>query len=278
MVSMAPAVPGTNWLADTRLVAGLRELGRHRELFMTLWVRDVKVRYRQSVLGLYWALLHPLAIALVLTVAFSIVVRVPVEGAPYFLFALSGLLVWNFFAHGVADATDSLVRHASLVGKVPFPKELLPLATVAARGVDLACALAIVAVLTAFLGNGLHLAALWLPALFLVLATFTAGLALLCAMANLYYRDVRQVVAVAIPLWMYLTPVIYPAEMVPDSLRAFLMLNPLAALVTATRDALVFGASPAWTGLVSAGAMSVGLLAAGYWLFKRHEPAFAEVV
>lgn len=255
----------------------LRLLMKHRELFVTLLVRDVKVRYRQSVLGIYWALLHPLAIALVLTLAFSIIMRVSVGDVPYFLFALSGLLVWNFFAHGVADATESLVAHANLVTKVPFPRELLPLSAVAARCVDYFFSLAIVVALSLVLGQGAHVSLLWVPLLLLLGIQFTAAIGLLLAMGNLYYRDVRQLVTILLPLWMYLTPIIYPPDVVPEAFRFLLWINPVAGLVEAHRDVILYGQAPEWLPLFAAAIVSSAALALAYLFFKHRDPAFAEV-
>lgn len=275
---LSRSIPVTRWPTRTGLFHHLLRLARYRELFFTLLLRDIKARYRQSVLGLYWALLHPLAIALAFTLAFSFIVRVSVGGVPYFLFALSGILVWNFFAHGLADATESLVAHASLVTKVPFPRELLPLSAVAARCVDFFCSLGVVLALSLVFGLGVHLALVWMPLVFVLQLLFTAALGLVLSMANLYYRDIRQMVSVVLPLWMYMTPVIYPAELVPQALRFLLWLNPMAGLVAASRNIILYGTPPDWSPLLTTGVTTLVVLALAYVAFKHREPAFAEVV
>ncbi|MFQ5875801.1 MAG: ABC transporter permease [Dehalococcoidia bacterium] len=277
-MSASQAVPVIIWPARVSIFQHLSRLAGHWELFLTLLLRDIKVRYRQSVLGLYWAVLHPVAIALVFTLAFSFIVRISTGDVPYFLFALAGLPAWNFFGHGLADSTESLVRHTNLVTKVAFPKELLPLSSVCARALDFFGSLIVVVALSLILGQGIHPSLLWVPFVFILLTLFTTGLGLFFAMSNLYFRDMRQVVTVLLPLWMYMTPIIYPPDLVPEAFRFLLWLNPLAGLVTATRNAVLYGTSPDWLPLLSTVVATLVVLTLAYVLFKRKEPAFAEVV
>ena len=164
------------WPASAGTLAQASDLLRRRELFRTLLQRDVKARYTQSVLGLYWALVHPLTMALVFTVAFSIIARVAVEGAPYFLFVLCGLMVWNFFSHSLADATETLLRNTNLVTKVPFPKEVLPLTSVAARLVDFLFALLVVFAIVLIVDPRFSWTFLWVPLLLGIQVIFVLGM------------------------------------------------------------------------------------------------------
>ena len=162
----------------------------------------------QSVLGLYWVFINPLVTTAVLTIVFSLLIRVPSEGTPYFLLVLTGLLGWNFFANAVSDATQSLLVYSNLLGKVPFPREVLPSASVAARAVDFAASAVVLLVLVViFSPQGLGPTALWLPLLLLVQFTLALGAGFFCSMANLFYRDVQQLVQLLLMLGFFLAPV-----------------------------------------------------------------------
>jgi ABC-type polysaccharide/polyol phosphate export permease len=262
-------------------IGPLGHLGRliaHRELLFLMVVRDLKARYTQSMLGLYWAVINPLVHALVFTAAFSIVVRVDVGDTPYFLFVLTGLLAWNLLSHGVADATESFVEHDNLVTKMPFPREVIPLSSVLARILDLVFSLLVLIVIMAVLRWPLHPHIMVVLPLVGLQVLFVSGIGLCTSMANLFYRDVRQLVVVGLPLWMYLSPIIYPPALVPEHLQGLYKLNPMVGLVNAYRAVLLHGALPLWTDLLPVVAVTLVLLGGGYWWFKKLEPQFAEVV
>lgn len=276
------ARPGseTSYVFPTRLGlwAHLGRLAAYRELLFLMVGRDLKARYTQSMLGFYWAIVNPLVHALVFTAAFSIVVRVDVGDTPYFLFVLAGLLSWNLLSHAVADATESLVEHDNLVTKVPFPREVIPLSSVLARILDFLVSLLVLIVIMAVFGWPLHPHILAVLPLVVLQILFASGIGLWTSMANLFYRDVRQLVVVGLPLWMYLSPVIYPVTLVPGHLQGLYRLNPMVSLVSAYRAVLLHGVLPLWTDLVPLVIVTLVLLGVGYWLFKRLEPRFAEVV
>ena len=272
------------WRADAVVAPWQWAMGwvRYHPLFLELVRRNVKVRYVQSVLGLYWALINPLVTTAVLSVVFSVIVRVPVEDTPYFLFVLTGILGWNFFATAVTDATGSLLSYSNLLGKVPFPREVLPSASVASRVVDFAgSALVLLVLVVLFLPRGLGPTALWLPVLLLVQFIFALGVGFVVSMANLFYRDVQQLVQLLLMLGFFLTPVIYPIELLVERHQAFNLLgllNPVAVVIDGYRSVLLDHHSPDLASLGIATAISLGVLAAGYWLFKWQEPFFAERV
>jgi ABC-type polysaccharide/polyol phosphate export permease len=243
-----------------------------------MMVRDLKARYTQSMLGLYWAVINPLVHALIFTAAFSIIIRVDVGDTPYFLFVLTGLLSWNLLSHAVADATESLVAHDNLVTKMPFPREVIPLSSVLARILDFFFSILVLMAIMLVLRWPLHPYILAVLPLVGLQILFASGVGLCTSMANLFYRDVRQLVVVVLPLWMYLSPVIYPPTLVPEQLRGLYLLNPMAGLVNAYRGVLLHGALPSWTDLAPMAACTLVLLGGGYWLFKKLEPRFAEVV
>ncbi|MFQ5875630.1 MAG: ABC transporter permease [Dehalococcoidia bacterium] len=270
----------TSYVFPTRMgIWGhLGRLVAYRELLFLMVARDLKARYTQSLLGFYWAVINPLVHALVFTAAFSIVVRIDVGDTPYFLFVLTGLLSWNLLAHSVADATESLVEHDNLVTKVPFPREVIPLSAVLARILDFLLSLLVILALMAAFRWPLHPYILLALPLGGLQVLFALGVGLCTSMANLFYRDVRQLVAVGLPLWMFLSPVIYPVTLVPEQLQGLYRLNPMVGLVNAYRGVLLHGALPPVTDLVPVAAFSLVLLGGGFWLFKKLEPRFAEVV
>ncbi len=278
--SPAAVEPPASYTFPARL--GLREhlrrLAAYRELLLIMVARDLKARYTQSLLGLYWAVLNPLAYALVLTAAFSVVVRIDTGDTPYFLFVLTGLLSWNLFAHAAVDATESLVVHDNLVTKVPFPREVIPLSSVLARILDFMFSLLVLIGLMAVFRWPLHPHILLVLPLMGLQILFVAGIGLCTSMANLFYRDVRQLVAVGLPLWMFLSPVIYPVKLVPEHLQGLYLLNPMAGLINAYRTALLHGTAPIWTDLIPVSGATLVLLVGGYLLFKKMEPKFAEMV
>lgn len=249
-----------------------------RELVATLASRDVRARYQQSILGLYWTLLNPLATAAVYTVVFSFIASVPVGQVPYAAFVLCGLVPWSFFANTIVNATNSLTGMAGLLTKVAFPREVLPLAAILARLVDLGVSLGIVLLILAWYRLPARWTLVLVPLPLAVELLFVLGLGLLLATANLFYRDVTQLLNVALSLWIFLTPVVYPLGQVPATLRPWIALNPLTPVVTVFRDLVLGDGAPDLSPLLPAAAMSLVVFVVGYALFKRLEPLFAETV
>lgn len=260
------------------LLGNLSRLLAYRELLLLMMGRDLKARYTQSLLGFYWAVLNPLVHGLIFTVAFSIIVRVDSGDTPYFLFVLTGLLSWNLLSHAVADTTESLVEHENLLAKAPFPREVIPLAAVLARILDFLFSLLILLAIILVFRWPLHPQIWLLLPLLLLQVLFAIGVGLCTSMANLFYRDIRQLVVVGMPLWMFLSPVIYPVNLVPDHLQGLYHLNPMVGLIGAYRSVILHGVLPSGTDLLPAVVLTLVLLVGGFWLFKKLEPRFAEVV
>jgi ABC-type polysaccharide/polyol phosphate export permease len=256
----------------------LRALWARRELVLTLARRDVRARYQQSILGIYWTAINPLATAAVYTVVFAFIARVPVGTTPYAVFVLSGLVPWSFFANALGNATNSLVGMAGLLTKVAFPREILPLAAILGRLIDLAASLGVLLLVMAWFGLPPRWTLLLLPIPLAIELAFLLGLGLLLAAANLFYRDVGQLLTVLLSLWIFLTPVVYPLDLVPASLRPWIALNPLTPVVVATRTLIVEGQLPDPGPLAGSAAISFVFLVGGYALFKWLEPVFAETV
>lgn len=267
-----------------RPISALRDLLAHRELIENLVVRDIKARYKQTTLGIAWAIFNPLVMAIIYSVIGALFFRQDV-GIHFAVFSYFGLLFWNLFAMGMLGATDSLVAHISLITKVYFPREVFPVATVASKVVDFGFGLlGMVPLLLIFRAMPSPMGLLMIIPLVLILLIFTMGIGLLLSCANLFNRDVRHIAALLTAAWMYLVPNLYPLEMVPEAYRRLYLLNPVAALIDTARK-LVFpqvqrgGESMIhWNYVGVAAFVSVIIFVIGYLVFKHYEPHFAESV
>jgi lipopolysaccharide transport system permease protein len=262
----------------------LRDVWEYRELLYFLVWRDVKVRYKQTALGAAWAILQPLLAMVVFTIFFGKLAGVGSEGLPYPIFSYTALLPWTFFAQGLSQSSDSLVGSANLVSKVYFPRLVIPTASVLAGVVDFAIAFVVLFGLMAYYGIWPSSAVVFLP-LFLLLAFATAlGVGMWLAALNVQYRDVKYVVPFFIQLWLFVTPVIYPASRVTTKLAEHGLptwiygLNPMAGVVEGFRWSLLgVGTRPGPVILASAAVTTV-LLLSGAFYFRRMERTFADVV
>ena len=264
--------------ARPRFSEALAELWRYRGLLRLWALREIRARYKQSVLGAAWALLQPLALAAMFSLVFARLLPLPADGPPYPLFSYSAVLVWTFFSTGISAAASSLTTHMNLVSKVYFPREVLPLAAVAAAGVDFLVASSGLVLLFLWYGWPLHWTAVWALPILAVLLLLMAGLGLLAAATIVYIRDLRFVVPLGLQLWFYASPVLYPVELVPERLRPWYALNPMVGLLGGLRDALLLGKSP--DPRLLGPALVLALLGAllGYAIFKRLEQGFADVI
>ncbi len=262
----------------------LRALWEYRELLYFLVWRDVKVRYKQTALGVLWVVLQPLLSTLVFTVIFGILLDVPSNGLPYPIFAYAGLLPWQYFASSLTRTSTNLVDNANLITKVYFPRLTIPLSGVLSSLVDFAVGLIMLGVLMLLYRVPLTPAVLLLP-LFLLLAMVTAlGFGLWLSALNVRYRDIKQLIPFIVQIWMYLTPVIWPVTIIPERFRALLALNPMTGVVSGFRWALLGDAS-AVTGMqapVGLFALSVviavGALISGLFFFRSTERTFADII
>lgn len=278
----APAddLPVTVITPDTGLGFGvLTELWRFRELLLFLVWRDVKIRYKQTVIGIFWALLQPLAVMGVLVFALGRVASQPDAATPYWLFVLAGLVPWTFLASAVSGAGMSVVANQQLVAKVYFPRVLLPLSAAGLAGVDflVGCAVLAVAALFAGVQPGWHLLAL--PLAVAVLVLVAAGLGLLLSAVTVKYRDFRVVLPLLMQMWLFLTPVIYlqaHGALGPVS-EAVQLLNPAHGVIAAFRAAAL-GTGFDWLALGASAAVGIVLFAVGLWYFHKVERSFADVI
>lgn len=265
--------PSRGWAA-----LQLRDVWEYRELLYFLVWRDVKVRYKQTALGIAWVALQPLATTIVFTLIFGNLAQLPSDNLPYAVFALAGLLPWNYFAGAIGRGGASLVGSAHLISKVYFPRLIIPIASVLGGLVDVVIVFGLLAVLMAVYGYFPSLSWLLLP-LFLLMAIATAlGVSLWLSALNVRYRDIGYLIPFLVQLWFFATPVVYPQSMIPAPWNVVYALNPMAGVVEGFRWALFGkGSAPGPVLLVSL-AMVALLLASGLYVFKRMERTFADVV
>jgi lipopolysaccharide transport system permease protein len=256
----------------------LRAIWRFRDLgYFFVW-RELKLRYKQTLLGTSWALIQPLLLTIIFAVIFGRLVRVPSDGIPYPLFAFVALVPWTFFSQGVTQGTRSLVANSSLISRVYFPRMLLPLASVSSFLVDLFATLVFAFGLMAWYGRGPGVEIVALPALLLLLLVTTVGVTLLLAAAGVQYRDVQFVIPFLIQVWLFATPIVYPATLVPDAWQLVYSLNPMVAVVEGFRWALVGGSAPGVLEVAISAATALALLVVGSAYFRRMERTFADVI
>jgi homopolymeric O-antigen transport system permease protein len=253
-------------------------LFHYRDLLFTLSVHRLKVRYKQSVLGPAWALLQPLALMLIYTVIFSRIVRVPTGGAPYAIFAYSALLPWTYFSTALSTATNSLVSHFSLVTKVYFPREILPLTYVVAALVDFLVASIVLGLMLAYYRVPLTANLFFAIPTLAVLTVFAVAVSLLLCAIQVRYRDIGVAMPLALQLWMFATPVVYPLSLVPARWRSLYILNPMVGVVESFRRVILEGKAPDVPALAMSTVVSLMLLPIAFIYFKRVEATVADII
>ncbi len=265
--------PASGWVA-----INLIELWEYRELLYFLTWRDIKVRYKQTVFGVAWAVLQPFSMMLIFTVFFGNLVGVPSDGLPYPIFAFAALLPWQLFSRALTDASTSLVVNERLITKVYFPRLLIPVSAVLASLVDFAIAFVLLLGMMVFYGIVPTGSVLMLP-LFVLLALMTAlGIGFWLSALNAQYRDVRYTLPFLTQFWLFATPVVYPSSLVPEQWRLLYGLNPMTGVVEGFRWALL-GTNTAPGPIVIVSALAAFLLlVSGAFYFRRMEKTFADVV
>jgi lipopolysaccharide transport system permease protein len=267
--------PRASWAAPN-----FRELWAYRELLYFLAWRDVKVRYKQTVLGVLWVVMQPLLMTVIFTVFLGGLARVPTGGLPYPLMVYTGLLPWTFFANAVTQSASSIVGNTNLITKVYFPRLIIPAAAVASRLIDFAVAFAILFGMMIYYRVGATRQIAMLPALVVMTALLALGVGMLVAALNVRYRDVGVVLPVLVQLWMFVSPVLYPASLVRNaSPRAFRLyaLNPMVGVVDGFRAALL-GKPLDRVPLVLAAVLTLAIVVCSTYIFRRVEKSFADVI
>jgi lipopolysaccharide transport system permease protein len=271
-------------IATRRLVPGkgMRfqrgdEIWRYRELLFFFVTRDIKIRYKQTLLGAGWAIIQPLMAMVVFTIFFGKLAHVPSDGLPYPVFSLAALVPWTYFASALSAGSASVGSYQRIISKVYFPRLLIPIAAVLSPLVDFAIAFGILVALMFWYGIVPGPALIWLPALMLLAVATAAATSVWLSALNVRYRDVRFVVPFVVQIWMFATPVAYPASLVPEKWRALYGLNPMAGVIEGFRWALVGGPAPGLMTLVSALVVAVAL-GGGVLYFRSVEGTFADLI
>lgn len=265
--------PGKSWA-----VVDFRELWAHRELFYFLVWRDLKVRYKQTVLGVAWAIIQPLFTMLIFTLFFGRLAGVPSDGVPYPVFVYAGLLLWTFFSNAVTASGNSLVGNSNLLSKVYFPRLFIPSATVGAALVDLSIAFVILVGLMIYYSVAVTWSILMLPVLVLLTTLLAVAIGTWLSALNVKYRDIRFALPFLIQVWMFVSPIIYPPSFVPEKWRWLLALNPLTGIIDSFRVSLFGHQQFNWGMLAVSTVMTLALLAYSAYVFWRMEENFADIV
>ena len=255
----------------------LKELWAYRELVTSFTLRDIKLRYKQTGLGIAWAVLQPLLTMVIFTVFFGGLAKIPSDGIPYPLFVLAALLPWTLFAEGLTRSTTSMVTNSNIMTKVYFPRLIMPLSSIISPLVDFAVSFIILIAMMVYYGFMPTFNILFLP-VFLLLALATAlGVGLWLSALNVKYRDFQYTVPFLIQIGLYASPVVYASSLVPESLRVWYGLNPMAGVIEGFRWALLGSGAPSAMVLVSVG-MVIVLLVSGMFYFRRMEQYYADIV
>jgi lipopolysaccharide transport system permease protein len=254
----------------------LREVWAYRELLYFLTWRDLKVRYKQTILGALWVIIQPLFTMLVFSVFFSKLIGNP-DGIPYPLFLYTGILPWTFFANSVVNSSNSLVGSANLITKVYFPRMIIPAAAVAAGLVDFGVASVVLVCLTLYYNVALTWGMLWLPFLVLLATLLALAIGLAVSALSVKYRDIRHALPFVLQLWMFSSSIIYPTSLFSEKWRWLLAINPITGIVEGFRSALL-GRALDWHALSISTAMILVLLVCSAYIFRRIETSFADLI
>ena len=254
-----------------------KELWQFRELLFLMLGRDIKVRYKQTVLGIAWAVLQPLVTMLIFSIIFGRLAKIPSDGLPYPLFVFSGLIAWTFFSTAVSMGANSMVNAGPMISKVYFPRLIIPIASIGVGAVDFLISFLLLLIIMAFYGifpnSQILLLPIFLFGLFLTIFGLSAWLSSLTVM----YRDFRFIVPFMLQIWMYLTPVIYPLSFIPEKWQWLVYLNPVSGWVSAIRSS-VLGTEFNLLGLCSSVIFTIVILIIGLNFFKQTEQRFADVI
>lgn len=256
------------------MIKKINEIKEYKELLFNLTVKDLKLKYKNSALGFFWSFLNPLLMLVVYTFAFKFIMRVQIEN--YSVVLLAGLLPWNFFNASVQGSTMSLISNAGLIKKVYFPREIIPLSLIFSNFVNFLMTLVVLFAAMLLFGVNLGINILMLPVILFLLVMFTTGLSLMLASLNVFYRDISHFVEILFMAWIYLTPVIYSFEMIPEKYRIFLLLNPMTLVVELIRDTTIRNVFPNVSFLIALVGVASLMLFIGQRVFSKLDRDIAE--
>jgi lipopolysaccharide transport system permease protein len=276
--SSLPEEPVVEIKANRKWLAiNLKEIWAYRELLYFLTWRDVKVRYKQTLLGVAWVVIQPLMTMLITTIFFGKLMRVPSDGLPYSLFVFAGLLPWMFFAKAITQSGNSLVGSANLITKVYFPRLIIPSATVMSGLVDFAVSFVLLVALMIYYGVSLSAGILMFPVLVLLTTILALGAGMWLSALNVKYRDVAAMIPFIVQIGMFVTPIYYPSSLIPEKWQWAIKLNPLTGIIENIRASLL-GRPFDWQALAISAVIAFLLLISSAYAFKRMEKSFADFV
>ena len=272
------ALPVTVIQPSRRFSLNLRELAQYRELLFFLVWRDIKVRYKQTALGVSWALIQPVTAMIIFSVVFGRYAKIPSDGLPYPVFVYAGLLPWLYFAQTLTQSSMSIVGNTQLVTKIYFPRLVIPLASVVVPVVDFAIGLMVLVALMAWYGiaPGPELAVF--PAFLFLALVIAFGVGLWLSALNVRYRDVPYALPFMTQIWLFATPVVYPTSLIPDRWQWVISLNPMTGVIEGFRWSLLGGGAPSATVVVVSGSVGLVMLVSGLAYFRRVERGFADII
>jgi lipopolysaccharide transport system permease protein len=256
----------------------LAELWEYRELVYFFTWRDIKVRYKQTVLGALWAIIQPLFTMLIFTLFFGRLAKVPSDGIPYPIFSYTALVPWTFFATGLTQASNTLIQNSNMLKKIYFPRMAMPLGTVVAGCLDFCLAFVVLLGMMAFYGIAPTWKIVWLPFLFLLALMTCLGVSLWLSAMNVHFRDVRHTIPFITQFWMFATPIAYPSSLLPEPWRTVYGINPMVGVVEGFRWALLDAPTAPGPMVAVSSVVALGLLVGGAFYFRRLERKFADVV
>jgi lipopolysaccharide transport system permease protein len=256
----------------------LKELWAYRELLYFLIWRDMKVRYKQTALGVGWAIIQPVFTMIVFSVFFGRLAKIPSDGIPYPIFSFAALVPWTFFAQGLGQASNSLVGSANLIKKVYFPRLAVPIASVTSGIIDFSIAFIMLLGMMLYYGILPTLNVIWLPCLLLLTLVTSLGVSLWLSALNVQFRDVRHVLPFLTQLWFFATPIAYPSSLLSEPWRTLYSLNPMVGVVEGFRWALLGTETAPGLMLIVSSLTALALLVGGAFYFRRLEKTFADVI
>lgn len=249
-----------------------------RDLFWQLTYKGIKARYKQSVLGYAWAILVPLLNLLVLTIVFSYVFRVQTGDIPYPIFLFVALVPWIFFSNSITAATGSIMDNSALITKVKLPREIIPISAIGSKMIDLMLTFLVLLLFLYLYKIEPYQTIFFVPLIFAIQLVFMVGVAFFLSATNVFFRDVSNVLGVFLTIWMYLTPVVYSTQMIPDNLKPFFYLNPMTSIINSYRDVILYGRNPNVLEIGYILLISLVVLVGGYIYFRKRAKLFADVI
>jgi lipopolysaccharide transport system permease protein len=260
------------------MIGELQALYSYRELIWIWTMRSIRVRYKQSVIGGLWSIVQPFSLMVVYSVIFSNFVKIPVGDIPYPIFSYTALLPWAFFTTSIGTGVSSLVNNINLVTKIYFPREILPLSSLGAAFFDFLVASSIFILMILFYQIPLKITMIVIPVLIGIQFILTMGIVFLISALNVFYRDIHFIIPLAIQIWMFASPIIYPVSIIPQKYQTLYMLNPMAGIIEAYRDVVLRGLWPDWRYLGFSFIISILTFSLGYLYFKKNEWKFADLI